>query len=61
MIADFNKAGIAKKLSKEEMKSVQGGKWVCGCLDGEDNFYPGNSGANYCWTMYQAEPWCVWR
>lgn len=33
--------------------------WTCGCLDGENNFYPGPSGAGYCWETYQAEPWCV--
>ena len=43
---------LQKKLSREEMKKITGGQsakfgWICGCLDVEDNFYPGPSGANY--------------
>ncbi len=55
---------LQKKLSREDMKKITGGQsaksgWICGCLDVEDNFYPGPSGANYCLATYCAEPWCV--
>lgn len=52
-----------KKISREMMKKIGGGTSagkarVCGCLDLDNNFYPGPSGANYCWTRYGGEPWC---
>jgi hypothetical protein len=50
-----------KALTKGDMKKVIGGRLICGCLDVFDNFYPGPSGASYCWTMYQGEPWCIRR
>jgi hypothetical protein len=52
-----------KKLSREDMKKIAGGKaaissFICGCIDVEDNFYPGPYGAYYCWTRYCGEPHC---
>jgi hypothetical protein len=54
---------LQKKLSREMMKKITGGTaaakaMVCGCIDGENNFYPGPFGASYCWTRYCGEPWC---
>jgi hypothetical protein len=54
---------LQKKLSREDMKKIAGGKsavasLTCGCLDVENNFYPGPSGASYCWKRYCGEPWC---
>jgi hypothetical protein len=32
--------------------------YLCGCLDPENNFYPGQCGAGYCAGL-DAEPYCV--
>lgn len=51
----------AKPLSKNDMKTVKGGgSGTCGCLDSENNFYPGPSGAGYCLSTYEGEPYCLW-
>jgi hypothetical protein len=58
----------ARGLSKKEMKQVWGGsgncgnaQWICGCLDPEDNFYPGPCSGTFCLVEYGAEPWCIRR
>lgn len=32
---------------------------TCGCIDGENNFYPGPSNGAYCLQTYGGEPWCI--
>ncbi len=59
------------KLAKSDMLKIRGGYgsysncdnrcWICGCLDVEDNFYPGPCGGGYCLNNYGAEPWCIRR
>jgi natural product precursor len=66
-LLNFPGTAQPRALSKKEMKQVVGGgscgnaTWICGCIDGENNFYPGACGANYCWQTYGGEPWCVRR
>jgi hypothetical protein len=55
---------LKKKLSREDMKKIAGGKsanygWICGCIDQENNFYPGPYYGTYCQVHYCGEPWCI--
>jgi hypothetical protein len=55
---DFPKATI---LSKAAMKKINGGGWVCGCIDAAGVFIPGRNGPAYCLRTYNGEPWCQWQ